>query len=433
MAVLTVIPLLSACGAASTPSGSAKTRATTAVTGTTTAATTTTPTAVATTIPAAVATTTPTAIDLRTINWNDITVPGRACGPDITSNITLHNGQAMVQDPTVHATVTLPGVPQVSGEYPLNISIQPQFGQLAGGPQVAVLALTCSLSGVAAGLYETTAVFDAPDGTPHLLALLSDEEYGHIPGVDSALVPTAYQVTDGVIAVDGSYLQGDDPIANPTGRGSTTIVYRDGTVAPSGIIAVLPPGSASSPTTTPPTSTTTPPTSGTGSGRTITAQGYSGRTYTATVVAEDQVANCAANSSGTAVIEYFQQHPCPMGASRRLQTIPYQGRTVALSIIEVAAPAGPPGNLYEYATQLDELENAPNTGGLDDLLQSGVRPAGWPSAIPGNETFLVIGEDTTVYIFDAWYLQGATVPQDPVLVNLIHDIFLTPLAIPQEG
>ena len=163
------------------------------------------------------ATTTPTAIDLRTINWNDITVPGRACGPDITSNITLHNGQAMVQDPTVHATVTLPGVPQVSGEYPLNISIQPQFGQLAGGPQVAVLALTCSLSGVAAGLYETTAVFDAPDGTPHLLALLSDEEYGHIPGVDSALVPTAYQVTDGVIAVDGSYLQGDDPTRTPPG------------------------------------------------------------------------------------------------------------------------------------------------------------------------------------------------------------------------
>ena len=188
-----------------------------------------------------------------------------------------------------------------------------------------------------------------------------------------------------------------------------------------------------SPTTSPPTYATTPPPSGTAGAPTITAQGYSGRTYTATIAAQDQVANCAASSYGTTLIEYFQQHPCPEGASRRLETIPYQGQTVALSIIEVAATAGPPGDLYEYAAQLDQLENAPNTGGLDDLLRSGVRPPGWPSAIPANETFLVTGEDATVCIFDAWYLEGATVPQDPALVNLIHDIFLTPLATPQAG
>jgi tRNA A-37 threonylcarbamoyl transferase component Bud32 len=379
--------------------------------------------ATTTTLPA---TSSPTTVDLRSINWGDVTVPGRACVPDITQNITLHNGQATVQDPNVHYTgSTGPGLPeQFSGRYPLQITIQPQFGQLTGGPEIAVLALTCSLSGVAAGLVETTAVFDAPDGSPHLLALFSDGQYGKIPGAPSALVPTRFQVSDGVINVYGSYLQGDDPIANPTGRGSTTIIYRNGTVVPSGVIAILPSASALSPA-----SPTSPPTtSSTGGGRTITAKGYSGQTYTATIVATDQVADCAANSYGTALIQYFQQHPCPDGADLRLETIPYGGRTVALSIIAVSAMVGPPDNLYEYASQLAQLENAPNTGGLDDILRTGARPAGWPPAIPSNEAFVVMGEDDSVYIFDAWYLQGATTPQDPALVNLIRDIFLTPVS-----
>jgi hypothetical protein len=385
----------------------------------------------------------PTTIGLRTINWGDITVPGRVCAADITKNVTLHNGQATVQDPAIRYTgSTVAGIPQLSGQYPLHISIQPQFGQLTGGPQVAVLALICSLSAVAAGLVETTAVFDAPAGTPHLLALFSDDQYGKIPGVESALVPSRFRVNDGVITVYGSYLEDDDPIANPTGRGSTTIVYRDGTVVPSGVIAVLPSASSSSPATTSTTSststtsttyTTAPPSSVTGGGRTITAQASSGQTYTATIVAVDEVTPCAAYAYGTALIQYFLQHPCPEGADLRLETIPYQGRTVALSIIEVETAAGPPDDLYEYADQLVRLENAPNTGGLDDILRTDARPPGWPPAIPSNEAFVVIGEDATIYIFDAWYLQGSTAPQDPTLVNLIRDIFLTPLTIPQDG
>jgi hypothetical protein len=167
----------------------------------------------------------------------------------------------------------------------------------------------------------------------------------------------------------------------------------------------------------------------TGVGRTITTTGYSGRTYVATVRAEDTVTDCAANSYGAPMIAFFQQHPCPSGAGRRLVTIPFNGRTVALSIIDVDAQVGPPNDLYKYASQLSQLENEAGTGGLDDLLRSGVRPAGWPKAIPANEAFVVTGEDDTVAIFDAWYLDGSTADQDSALVKLTQDIFLTPITV----
>jgi len=229
-------------------------------------------------------------------------------------------------------------------------------------------------------------------------------------------------VQDGVIIVTGVYLQGNDAFCCPSGRGTTTISYRNGKLVPSGVISTGPaPGS---PAATSPGAPTT-----TGVGRTITATGYDGQTYVATVRAEDTVSNCAANSYGSPVITFFQQHPCPSGAGRRLVTIPFKGRTVALSMVEADAQVGPPNDLYKYAAQLSKLENEAGTGGLDDLLRSGVRPAGWPAAIPANEAFVVTGQDDTIEIFDAWYLDGSTENQDPALVKLTQDIFLTNITV----
>ena len=98
-------------------------------------------------------------------------------------------------------------------------------------------------------------------------------------------------------------------------------------------------------------------------------------------------------------------------------------------MIVVDAQIGPPGNLYVYAVQLDDLERANGTGGLNDLLRSGVRPAGWPAAIPSDETFVVNGEDDTIAIFDAWYLSGPNTSQDPDLARLVDDLFLTPITV----
>jgi hypothetical protein len=230
------------------------------------------------------------------------------------------------------------------------------------------------------------------------------------------------QVGNGIVTVSGLYLQPQDGHCCPSGHGTTTIVYRNGTLVPSRVIATTTaPGPASSGPTAQP--------SAAGIGRTITATTPSGHTYVATVQAEDVVSDCAANSYGAPVIDYFHQHPCPSGAGRRLVTIPFQGRTVALSMIAVAAQVGPPDDLYKYAAQLNQLERADGTGGLDDLLRSGHRPAGWPAQIPPNEAYVVTGEDDTVAIFDAWYLTGPTANQDPGLVQLVNDLFLTPITV----
>ena len=54
----------------------------------------------------------------------------------------------------------------------------------------------------------------------------------------------------------------------------------------------------------------------------------------------------------------------------------------------------------------------------------------WPRVIPSNEASSS-AEDANIHIFDASYLEGSTSTQDPTLLYLIRDTFLTPLAIAQ--
>jgi hypothetical protein len=58
-----------------------------------------------------------------------------------------------------------------------------------------------------------------------------------------------------------------------------------------------------------------------------------------------------------------------------------------------------------------------------------VRPPGWPARIPAHEAFVVAGEDATIAVFDLWYLDGSTTDQDPALVTLARDLFLTPITV----
>lgn len=355
----------------------------------------------------------PVSFNLHGVNWQNATYPGRACFSK--RDITLRNGQAAIPIPSL----TPPG------GYQLQIDIPPQYGQLGnGGPPVAVLGLLCAGTGSYSGtgtFWHSVVVFDGQAGRPHVLGLFTGSDLGTVGSLGVWLQPRHLQVSNGVVTVSGVYLQPQDAHCCPSGRGTTTISYRGGKLVPSGITtATTTPGSASG--------STSPP-SAAGAGRTITATTPSGHTYIATVRAEDVVSDCAANSYGTPVIDYFHQHPCPSGAGRRLVTIPFEGRTVALSMIEVDAQVGPKGDLYRYAAQLNQLERTDGTGGLDDLLRSGHRPAGWPATIPPNEAFVVTGEDDTVDIFDAWYLTGPTANQDPALVQLLNDLFLTPITL----
>ena len=70
-----------------------------------------------------------------------------------------------------------------------------------------------------------------------------------------------------------------------------------------------------------------------------------GRRYQVSVLAQDTVADCAANAYGSTVINFLKQHPCAHGATRLLFTVPLNGRTVALSLIIVEF-AGTPADPY---------------------------------------------------------------------------------------
>jgi hypothetical protein len=368
----------------------------------------------------------PAAFDLHAVDWDSITLPGGACFTH--HDITLHNGKA---------TLPLPPLSPSSGPggYALTRNGAPQYGQLAnGGPKVAVLGVLCTGTGTYAGTglhtrWPGIAVFAAPAGHVQMLGFYFDGEYGTpvtgLPVTGEVLVPTQWRVQHGVITIVGTYLRGHDGACCPSGRGVTTLSYRNGKLVPTHVLLTGP--GTGGPATTP--STPPSPPAATGAGRTISTTGYSGHKYVATVRAEDKVSDCAANSYGAPMINFFQQHPCPSGAGRRLVTIPFNGRTVALSMIAVDAQIGPSSDLYKYAAQLAKLENEAGTGSLDDLLRSGARPAGWPAAIPANEAFVVTGEDDTIYIFDAWYLDGSTANQDPALVKLTQDIFLTSITV----
>ncbi len=146
--------------------------------------------------------------------------------------------------------------------------------------------------------------------------------------------------------------------------------------------------------------------------------------YTLTLWATDRLTgNCAAHSYGK-VVDFFRAHECRT-AGRFLWTLPHNGRTVALAIEAVAVATGPESDVYEYAGQFTQLEQADGTGSINDLLREGKRIPDAASSIPANEAFSVLSQDTGVAVFDAWYTTGATTSQDPDLVALEESLFLT--------
>jgi hypothetical protein len=159
--------------------------------------------------------------------------------------------------------------------------------------------------------------------------------------------------------------------------------------------------------------------------RPISVVGTSGQTYAVNLWSSSTVTDCAAHSYGTKVPAFLRTHPC-RSAHRVLVTVPYNGRTAVLSEVDVDIPAAG-ADPYKNASGLATLERADGTGGLNGLLREGVRIPGVASAIPFREAFEVYGQDTGVTIFDAWWQSGATADQDPKLVQLEMDLYLTSL------
>jgi hypothetical protein len=144
------------------------------------------------------------------------------------------------------------------------------------------------------------------------------------------------------------------------------------------------------------------------------------------VWASDTIRNCAAHAYGAPMIAFLRAHPC--GPTHRvLATVYTNGGPVDVSVISTSF-AGRGANVYRPTQQFVHLEQANGTGSINDLLREGASMPGGSGQIPAHEAFKVYSQDTGVTIFDAWYQNGSTRDQDPRLVHLEEDLFLSRLA-----
>jgi hypothetical protein len=361
---------------------------------------------------AAASTATPSAsaFDLSTIDWDNATYPGSACLS--SADITLRNGNARLPDSTAPL-----------GYRQLAVAVEPQYTQLgADGPLVAIVGLECMnptpIASPASVLVGSIAVFDAANGQPALLGLITPQLPG---GSTSPLLPHDIQIQDGTPVVTETYPTPTDAACCPSGLATTSISYADDTlVANTATTDSTSPQPSTSDSATPAPKATRPPATGA-----VTITGRSGRKYEAIVLAADTITNCAANAYGD-VIAFLSAHPCT-SATRRLVSVPYNGRAVALSVItaDIPSTASAPS---AYAQQFGRIELANGTGSLNDLLRAGTRPSGWPASIPAEEAFRVDVSGPQVVILDAWYLRGATADQAPELIALEGDVNRTAIS-----
>jgi hypothetical protein len=198
--------------------------------------------------------------------------------------------------------------------------------------------------------------------------------------------------------------------------------------------ASVPTGSATAPATI--ASSTGPPASPSASPSPqlitkITGTGTVGGSYQMSLWAHDVISDCGAHSYGQPIIDYFTAHPC-RSATRRLWTVPINGRTLAVSVVSVSAQVTKVNENpdFQYAQQLADLENADGTGSVKDLLREGSRIPGAGASIPPNEVFSVLSQDGLVVIMDVWYVTGATNPKDANLLNIEADLTFSDAAAP---
>ena len=202
---LAAATLLSACGTSSTTGTASSTSASTS-------------------IAAPVATTTTTAVpmDVRSVDWQNITVPGQACMS--TTPIMLVSGKALIPD-AQHGNATQPG--GTGPKYDALATVgTPAFGDVEGpGPGVApddaAVSLSCTNNGGTASgaLLYSIAVFSVRGGSPHAIGLVTPHQQttGQPPTLLEA--PT---MSAGSFTVTEDWYGANDPTCCPSGRASST-------------------------------------------------------------------------------------------------------------------------------------------------------------------------------------------------------------------
>jgi hypothetical protein len=156
--------------------------------------------------------------------------------------------------------------------------------------------------------------------------------------------------------------------------------------------------------------------------RTATVHAADGTTYHVQIWWDVQNDTCFDHAYGQPMITFLTTHPCS-GLRRILATTTVNGRPVGFAMSATGFP-GTRHNLYGEAGQFARLEEANGTGSLNDLLREGYRLPSGPTSVPSSEAFNVLGQDTGVTVWDAWYLDGPTPTNDPALIKMTQDLFL---------
>ncbi len=152
----------------------------------------------------------------------------------------------------------------------------------------------------------------------------------------------------------------------------------------------------------------------------IPAQGGSAG-YVVKVWAQTEVRSCAAHAYG-AVVGFLRSHPC-FGLKSLLATTTVDGRAVGFAQREIGFRGGM-NTSYRAAGEFRDLVTRSGTGNLNDLLREGYRLPSGPTSVPLHNAFSALGQDNSVTVVEAWYLDGATPDNDPPLVRMAQDIFL---------
>jgi hypothetical protein len=155
--------------------------------------------------------------------------------------------------------------------------------------------------------------------------------------------------------------------------------------------------------------------------QTKTVQASGGTTYVVKIWADTTQTNCAAHAYGAPVISFLRRHPC-FNMRQLLATTTVDGKAVGFAQRTIGFRGG--NASYRTAGEFRDLVTRSGTGNLNDLMREGYRLPSGPSAVPFPNAFSALGQDNSVTIVEAWYLNGPTPDNDPHLVRMAQDIFL---------
>jgi hypothetical protein len=167
-------------------------------------------------------------LDLHTVDWNNSSVPGRACFR--SDDIRLHDGNVLLPD-NVHGRPVRPGSDGVRYDQ-LGLGGRVAYGDFQGdGHDDAAVPLDCNNNGGTADglLLNSVAVYSGRTGAPTYLGLITPR---HQPEHVLPTLLSVASITSGTITVHEAWYGPNDMTCCPHGRATSTWSLSAGKVVP---------------------------------------------------------------------------------------------------------------------------------------------------------------------------------------------------------